>query len=204
MSGIIYKITCNETGDIYIGSTTQSLNQRMSEHKTRAKTSETDTGRYYNSSQIIKRNNFLSEIVEFVNYDKNKKLLLLKEREWIENLNCVNIKQPITSLEEKMEKSREVAKNKYHENPELALQKNKDYHQTDVGKESKARRDKKYREGDKREELLEKKREWSKQNREKTKEVRSAIHECSCGGTYTLQHKSRHEKTAFHLKSFNN
>ena len=186
MSGIIYKITCNETGDIYVGSTCQSLGMRISNHKSHYKLYQLNQkGCIHASFPIMKINNFKSEILEAVNFDEDKKLLLLKEKEWMEKLNPINTKRPIVSQEDR---------NKLVN----------DYRKTDVGKLKKQELDKKYREGDKREELLEKKREWGKQNREKTKEVRSAIHECPCGGTYTLQHKSRHEKSAFHLKSFNN
>ena len=186
MSGIIYKITCNETGNCYVGSTTQGLNTRISNHKTHYKFYELNQiGSIHASFPIMKINNFKSVVLEIVDYDKDKKLLLLKEREWMEKLNPINTKRPIVSKEDKREYD-------------------KDYRKTEIGKLKKKEADKKYREGDKREELLEKKREWSKQNREKTKEVRSSIHECSCGKTYTLHHKARHEKTQHHIKSLNN
>ena len=182
MSGIIYKITCNDTNECYVGSTTQSLSLRISNHKTHAKEYKNGTIKKRPASiDIIERNNFKSEILEAVNYGEDKKQLLWKEREWIEKLNPVNTKRPINTQEDRNRMIRE-------------------YRQTEVGKQKKQETDKKYREGDKREELLEKKREWSKQNREKTKEVRSQVINCECGFTYTLQHKARHEKSKRHCE----
>ena len=37
MKGIIYKIVCNETGECYYGSTTKTLNKRITEHKSTCK-----------------------------------------------------------------------------------------------------------------------------------------------------------------------
>ena len=54
----------------------------------------------------------------------------------------------------------------YHENKEECLAKNKAYKQTETGKASKAKSDKKYREGENREILLAKKREYHNANKE--------------------------------------
>ena len=37
MKGVVYKITCNVTNNIYIGSTTKKLNERISVHKCKYK-----------------------------------------------------------------------------------------------------------------------------------------------------------------------
>lgn len=183
MSGIVYKITCNDTNECYVGSTTQSLSIRVSNHKTHCKEYKNGTKKDRPASiPIIERNNFKAEILEAVNYGDDKKLLLQKEREWMEKLNPINTKRPINTQEDKNRMIRE-------------------YRKTEVGKQKKQEQDKKYREGEKREEILEKKREWSRQNREKTKEQRSKVIECECGFTYTLQHQARHFKTQRHCQN---
>jgi hypothetical protein len=56
--GQIYKITCNITGEIYVGSTILTLENRLSRHK------------YFNgprnctSIQIIARNDYTMELIE--------------------------------------------------------------------------------------------------------------------------------------------
>ena len=185
MSGFIYKITCNDTDEFYIGSTTMPLSRRVKEHVYHSRGVDKGTCKHRCASyDIIKRDNYKSEILEVVNFGEDKKQLLRKEREWIEKLNPTNTKRPINTQEDRNRAIRE-------------------YRQTDVGKQKKQEQDKKYREGDKREKLLEQKREWSRKNREETKEKRSKVIDCECGFTYTLEHKARHEKTKRHCEYIN-
>lgn len=87
----IYKIVCNTTGEQYFGSTIQPLSTRLGEHKRTLK---------YSSSEIIKRNNF--EIILCENYPcNNREELVSRERFWIENNDCVNLRIPIISAIER-------------------------------------------------------------------------------------------------------
>jgi hypothetical protein len=52
--GKIYKIVCNITGLIYIGSTSQSLIQRLQDHKSGYKTYLNRKTHYVSSFKIIK------------------------------------------------------------------------------------------------------------------------------------------------------
>jgi hypothetical protein len=89
--GKIYKIMCNETGEQYFGSTVQSLNKRIAEH--RAKKNECS------SKQIIDRGNY--QIILCENFAcNNKEELLARERKWIDENECVNKKSPILSEDE--------------------------------------------------------------------------------------------------------
>jgi hypothetical protein len=77
----IYRIVCNETGEQYIGSTTQTLAQRLAQHK--CKTSNCK------SKKIIERMNY--EIVLIEEYPcENKEQLGRRERYFIETMDCVN------------------------------------------------------------------------------------------------------------------
>jgi hypothetical protein len=197
MSGIIYKITCNDTNKCYVGSTVQSLSVRMHHHK---------SDKYNNcvSRTIIDIGNYKSEIIEFVNFGEDKTQLLRKEREWMEKLNSINTKKPIVSKKERLQQMIDLQSERYKNDPEFKQKKDnavKEYRKTEVGKQKKQEQDKKYREGEKREELLEKKREWSKQNREKNKEKLGEVIICECGFTYTFHHKARHMKTQRHINN---
>lgn len=88
--GKIYKIVCNETGLVYIGSTTQNLNTRISDHK-----------KDYNawldgkinwqctSFAIIQFDNYYIELIE--DYPcENKTELEMREGYWQKQIDCVN------------------------------------------------------------------------------------------------------------------
>ena len=82
----IYRIVCNETGEQYFGSTTQSLARRLSKHKNQQ-------NRKTMSKQIIARGNY--DIVLCEEFPcENKEQLHARERKWIEENQCVNKKIP--------------------------------------------------------------------------------------------------------------
>jgi hypothetical protein len=96
--GLIYKIY-DDLG-IYIGSTIGSLSYRIKGHIRSALIYNTlNTVRVCSSHDIILRNNYNVEVIEFV-IVKTKNDLLIKEREWIERTDCVNKTIPIRSYEE--------------------------------------------------------------------------------------------------------
>ena len=103
--GKIYKIICNITEEIYIGSTCVSLSQRLAGHKNNYKKWKNGKNKKKtNSFDIIDRNNY--SIILLEDYPcNNKEKLLQKEREWIEKLECLNKKLPIISKEEKIDSS---------------------------------------------------------------------------------------------------
>lgn len=81
MLGLIYKITNNINGKIYIGQTKKSLKERFQKHCWKA--TEKDT---YHSDMAIKKairkygkNNFSSEILEYTEYTN----LDSREKYWI-------------------------------------------------------------------------------------------------------------------------
>ena len=135
MKGIIYKIVCNETGEVYYGSTHTSLSQRMSCHLS-------DTEHMCASVQILLRNNYTTSVVKEIEY-KNDSELLWEERWAIEaDPKAININVPIITDKERQD-LRNKATNKwrttdhgieytkaynynyYHENKEECLAKNR-------------------------------------------------------------------------------
>ena len=106
MKGIIYKIICNITNNIYIGSTTKKLNIRMSKHKYDCKKNKS-----CRSKEILKNNDFTVEPIEEIEFN-NKIELHERERYYITNNICVNKVIPNRTQKE----YRENNKNKIKKN----------------------------------------------------------------------------------------
>ena len=95
--GKIYKL--ESAGLYYYGSTIQKLNDRISNHKALA--SKCSSKKLYETGEEVK----FSIVELFPCY--NRQQLLFRERWWIENNECINIKLPISTKEEAMEKKAE-------------------------------------------------------------------------------------------------
>jgi predicted GIY-YIG superfamily endonuclease len=125
----IYRIVCNETGEQYFGSTTQSLAKRMATHRHHRNKSA--------SSQIIARGNY--DIVLCEEFPcENKEQLHSRERKWIEENECMNKQIPGGTKEERLnylkkwrdenrEKHNEWAKKWRDENREKICEINRNY-----------------------------------------------------------------------------
>ncbi len=90
--GKIYKIVCNKTGLVYIGSTCKTLDKRLKQHEYDAKRYLDKTAnKYVSSIYVIICNDYKMELIE--NYPCNhKKELETKERHYISNVEyCVNM-----------------------------------------------------------------------------------------------------------------
>jgi hypothetical protein len=83
--GKIYALVCNETGEQYIGSTTQSLSQRLSLHTYMTKNGINGC----KSKQILERGNYSIVLIEEYACE-NKNQLERRERHFIETMVCVN------------------------------------------------------------------------------------------------------------------
>jgi hypothetical protein len=84
MSGKIYQITCDHCGEKYIGSTKQSLNIRLSKHKSRAKKDESKNGDIHSHMRAVGPNHFKIELIANVN--GGRKELLEQEEKYIQKL----------------------------------------------------------------------------------------------------------------------
>ena len=175
--GKIYKITCNDTGDVYYGSTKKHyLCNRKSEH--RADVKRYDEGKKprkcacYN---IVKNNNFKMEIVEEAPLENLKQ----REKYYIENFKCININNPLPTKEEAKKKKWETEKIRRQDPEKYAkhLQSYKDWYNKTGGR-------KEYQD------------EYNKEYREKNSE----IVECECGSCVKKYKLSDHYKTKKHLE----
>lgn len=114
----IYAIRSHSTDLIYIGSTTQKLNQRLSKHKNDYKRKHTNIS----SKEILQYDDCYIELIELCPCN-TKEELLKKEGEYIRKMNCVNKRIAGRTIKEWIEVNKETLKQKqkdYHE-------KNKEY-----------------------------------------------------------------------------
>jgi hypothetical protein len=123
MKGIIYEIKCNETNEIYIGSTTQFINQRISEHKYKTNCV---------SKQIIERNNYSINILEEIEIIDIKELRI-KEQNYIDTTICINkMKAFYTDTDKNLSKINK--KIYYQKNKEKLKEYKKQYYQKNKDK----------------------------------------------------------------------
>jgi len=123
------------------------------------------------SKQIIERGNYEFELIE--NYPCNTaRELHAREQYWIDNTeNTIN-------------------KQRQYESEEAFKIHRKEY-QKKLGEA--------YRNGDKREEYLNKKKKYALNNKAVISEKQSEVIQCECGGCYRRNHKARHCRSRKHL-----
>ena len=165
-NGKIYKIVCNETGKIYIGSTIQSLDNRLNQHKRGHKLYLQGKCNYTSSYEIIENNNYDIELI--CDYHCScKKELETMEAKYIREIECINKNIPFRTdkeyREDEKNKIKEIKKKYYQQNKDRIREIEKQYREKN--REKKKERDKQYREKNK-----DQIRERAKQHREKNKE----------------------------------
>ena len=103
MIGYIYSIVCNETGEVYYGSTTKSVEERIQQHRWDCATWKNGGKKNYCSSySIIERDNYTVNTIETVEYEERKEILEI-EKVFIRNNPCINRGNPISTAEERKE-----------------------------------------------------------------------------------------------------
>jgi predicted GIY-YIG superfamily endonuclease len=99
MKGFIYKIINTKTPEIYIGSTIQTLKNRIKEHKRNAKLGKTD--RLHEHMRIYGAEFFSIELVEEMEFD-SKTDLQIREKEYYEVLKpSLNMSPPSISVDKR-------------------------------------------------------------------------------------------------------
>ena len=187
--GKIYKIVCNTTGLIYVGSTCkQRLSQRLTKHVAHYKQYLKGNYNKCASYDIIEKGNYEIILLESCPCETNDELLK-RERHFVESLECVNINKPFSTIEDKRESWRKfyeahpdkikAYKQEYREkNVEKIKNSNKEYREKNKEKikqyfeEHKEERKQyllEYSEKHK-EKLQEQKREYRENNKEKIKQ----------------------------------
>ena len=131
----IYRIVCNITGLVYIGSTSQSLIQRLQDHKFKYKSYLNKSNNYTSSFKIIENENYDIILIEDFPCER-KEQLHSRERFWIENTDCVNKNIPTRTkteyqknwYENNKDKNKEYQKKWYENNKDKKKKKNKEYY----------------------------------------------------------------------------
>lgn len=94
-NGKVYKIIDKTNGNVYIGSTCQTLSQRLTQHKANYKQYlKGNTGNNTTSFEILKNNNYEIVLLENCNNITSKDELHTRERYYIDSLECVNKCRP--------------------------------------------------------------------------------------------------------------
>ena len=212
--GKIYKIVCNETGLIYVGSTCEpTLARRLAKHVGDYKYWKNEKYHFVTSFKIIENNNY--DIVLLENCPcENKDDLYKRERHYIETLDCVNKimvgrshkeyrEDNIEKIKEENKKYREANKELRKEYQKIYYQDNKDKltqqvkEYREVNKDKVQKSQKQYRDDNKEKMSLYNKK-YSEINKEKMKFHYSQPYTCQCGKTFRVAGKARHERSEFH------
>ena len=186
-NGIIYKIVCNDTNEVYYGSTTQRLSQRIAQHMSCLKRHQKGyvQSNYCSSYQILERGNFSYEWLEDCPCEK-KEQLHAREAFYVKGCECVNKIVPGRSGKEYREDCREKIKER----------KTKWY---DKNKERLVEKDAKYR-AEHKEEIRQRGVKYRAEHKDKIKEKKSEKVTCDCGCTVCNTVLARHKRTQKHLK----
>jgi hypothetical protein len=168
--GKIYIIRSHKTDDVYIGSTTLTLEQRFTNHKTSNETKANDIIQYDDA--------FIEMLEECI--CETKEQLYRKEGDWIQKTkNCINKNLAGRTAKEWRQSEKGIESRKKAE---------KVYSQTEYGKEQIQQKNKRYlSKPENKEKYQEYKQTWNK-----------TTFDCSCGKTITNANKTKHLKTKYH------
>ena len=188
-NGKIYKIVDNTNGNIYIGSTCEKyLSNRLAGHRSKYTAYLNGTNsKQMTSFEILKNGNYEIILIENVVCNSIAELHA-RERFHIENNECVNLIVPFRTDAEHTEYHKEYREQHKVQRTEYLAEK------SDIIKEQ----TKKYREEHK-DEINAHKKVYREQHKEQIKQCKATVCTCKCGLTYTLCHKSRHEKSQRHI-----
>jgi hypothetical protein len=203
----IYKICSNLSDKIYIGSTTQSIQQRLSDHVSNYNTRLTNN-RYVSSFEIIKLGDAFIVLLEQCNFN-NKQQLDRREGEFIkQNINItINMVVPGRTKKEYEIENAEQIKERHRQYRIDNKQKKKDYN--NVNKEKIANQNKQYYNDNKEKIKQYQKEQYNKYynvNKEKINEQKKQKYNdnkhtffCECGLSIVKSYLNKHKQTKKHL-----
>ena len=116
MKGIVYRFECKQTGKFYIGSTTQPINKRLKNHKSKAKEPRRKVTPLYSHFNEVGWE-LLNVVVVVEKEFQSRHELLEHEKEeilkWKEDALCLNVCTPFITSDENMESKRLLYKKRY-------------------------------------------------------------------------------------------
>ncbi|NBW23110.1 MAG: hypothetical protein EBR82_85715 [Caulobacteraceae bacterium] len=182
----IYRISSPQCEKFYIGSTTQTLKERLRHHKLDYKRYiEKGNERYLTSFEVVKFDDAIIELIKNVNCENRKELdriegdCIKEHHDRILNKNVAG---------RTLKEYRETHKNEIKDRMKDYGKEYREVYKNEI-KENK----KKYREAHKNEI-----KDRMKQYYEARKDKLNEKFDCDCGGKYLLHHKTRHTKTKKH------
>ena len=197
----IYKISSNLTDKIYVGSTTQTLAQRLSKHTSDYRQYVRTNNVYVSSFEIIKLGDSYITLIEECNFN-NKSQLFKREGEIIKlNLSIVVNKmiQGRTGAEWRVDNKEQLSeynKQHYNNNKEHRIECTHQYYINN--NELILDKKKQYRQ-DNHETILERDRQYYNDNKHVILEQRKQPIICECGIIYTRGGKLQHMKSIKHI-----
>jgi hypothetical protein len=186
-NGLIYAIRSHQTEEVYVGSTVQTLAQRMSGHRRGFKRYRGGKGNYVTSFEILKHPDAYIELLEACPCD-TKAELHRREGQLMREMPCVNRCIAGRTHEAYRQENREVINAKQNrtrmDNPVVFAAKRAEYEESN--KEAIAATQKLYQQKN-REEILAKKKEKIT---------------CECGTTHIRHVRAKHRRSARHHRLF--
>ena len=201
-NGKIYKIYSLSKPDlVYIGSTTQTLSQRMAEHRTRYKHWKKTGKRYTTSFTIFEEtDNYRIELIKLC--PCNSKMELHRtEGKYILEMNCINKRVAGRTDKQYYEQNKDKISQRHKQyrkaNKETINQKAKQYYESN--KEAISQRGKQYREAN-RDKIQQRHKQYREANRDKIQQRRSIKITCECGSVVRKNDIARHRQTNKHKR----
>jgi len=216
-NGKIYKLTSPHTDKVYIGSTKQSLNERLCKHVSQYKAFQQGQQSYISSIKLIELGDYNIELIENFPCDGKDELLSREGyhmRQYGER--CVNRCQAGRTkemyreenkpkIQEYMKVYQQVNKDKLQEYKKNYFQKNKDiittkhkaYYSSNA--EQVKAKVKEYRVSNQ-DVIKQRKKLYYEQNKERILQERSKQHRCICGSTYLQSTRLRHTRSQRHQR----
>jgi len=210
--GKIYRLECNVTGLLYVGSTCEpTLAKRLTKHVASYRSYLKGFGnRYVSSFKILENNDY--DIILIEKYPCNDiDELHSRECYFTNQIDCVNIRKN-QGLVNRLGGKKEYDKKRYIDNKDKIKEKNKEYYIYNRNKYNEYSKEYYYNHKDK---IIENKKEYYNNNKDKVqeknkdyyncnKEIIRTQYQCACGGRYTHDHKSHHFKTKKHIQYMEN
>lgn len=202
MSEIIYKVgriykLVSPSGLVYVGSTTSTLAQRLKSHRYHYKGYLKGVGYYITSFQLFEESEDVKIEVLEEHSEISKLNLQLRERYFIENIDCVNKYIPIRSKEELTELKKEYNKDYRMKNAETLREYHTVYNKQNA-KTISAKKKEYYKK------VADDKKEYYIENRDKIKASKAEKTICEiCNSAVAKSGKARHRTSKKCQKIFN-
>jgi len=195
-NGKIYKIITENSNDVYIGSTTQSLKERLRKHEVENRSIK----KYCSSSVILNQGGYTIKLIKNYPCD-TKKELELEEGKYQREIDCVNeVICGRTTKEYYIDKKGVINENckTYYKKKREEIRKRHEKYNKDNKEEIRKQRKMKYEKN--KEEIIKQRKIYIEKNKEKLEKR----FDCPCGGKYQFKSKATHFKSKKHKKYLEN